>query len=862
MEIKKKIAQSRLEPTAQQDPEMDPDRNRRTADADSIADESPDSSLIPQLTKDVTSIQRSVDIVRKASITAHPNPIQVDDSGVGATTLSYTFLDGEPVEIHVGSPSGPLFACPDKSGKSETGKWVTHETAFFLQDVSNGKALTQEHTLAKVTVKVTKEALYEALYKDWTRRCEELRYDRQKATEKLDRFVYQPTISIIMPVYNASQAYLSSALDSVLNQYYPFWELCICDDASTEPHVRNVLEDYVASDRRIKSVFLEDNSGKAVASGHALELATGEFISFLDQHDEITPDALCEVVKTLHEINADLIYSDEDKLDADGSRCDPFFKPAWNPDLLLSTNYISHFGVYRKSLIDEIGGFRKGFAGSQDYDLLLRFTEKSDKIVHIPKILYHQRKVYGSVAPGTLSKSNACEFGKEALRECLRRRGIEGEVAIERYPRSYRVKRKLKSADKVSIIIPTRDRLDLLEKCVYSIERATEYQNYEIVIINNDSHDGATLEYLERSRHKVIHDSAATFNFSRLNNKAVKQVDGKYLLLLNNDCEVISAEWLSAMIEHAQRPEVGAVGAKLLFSDNRIQHAGVILGVGGVARHAHQFVDGYRDWGGFGFPNLIRDYSAVTGACLMIRRTLFEDLNGLDEENLAVAFNDVDLCLRLRRAGYLIVYTPYALLYHKESASRGYSTNQAEVSYMGAKWENELLNDPYYNPNLTHETASFSIDFSKPEALFRSRAEELPIEPARRDGVHEGVFGGRQVIISEDNLCAIGINFGSSPSVRKGTLRLHLQDAHDPISDLRVADVDVSMIKENEYQIFVFDPISDSSGTAFYFFVEYVPRMLNNSIIGKRGGSHIENPLFFRTESFRVFCQKQFRAAP
>jgi GT2 family glycosyltransferase/predicted CoA-binding protein len=705
--------------------------------------------------------------------------------------------------------------------------------------------------------------LRQTAYENWARRCEELRYNPEKAAENIERFTYKPTISIIMPVHNVSKEHLSKALDSVLNQYYPFWELCICDDASAVPDVRSVLEDYAASDKRIKVVFSEKNGGIAVASNLALKLASGEFIGLLDHDDEITPDAVYEVVKTLQEVNADLIYSDEDKLDPEGSRYDPFFKPAWSPDLLFSCNYISHFGVYRRSIIDREGAFRGGFDGSQDYDLALRFTDKTDKIVHIPKILYHWRKVTGSAAASRRSKPYAYEAARMALADTLRRRGIEGVVTTENSLGFYRVKRELVSAGKVSIIIPTRDRLEFLQKCIDSIESKTEYKNYEIVIVNNASREKATLEYLGRTPHKVIHD-AGPFNFSRLNNKAAKEADGEYLLLLNNDIEVISGEWLSAMIEHAQRPEVGAVGAKLLYPDDRIQHAGVVLGIGGMAGHSHKSTNGYRGFGYFNFPNIIRNYSAVTAACLMVRRALFEDFGGLDEDNLPVAFNDVDLCLRLRRAGYLVVYTPYALLYHKESASRGYAINTDEDSYLMTKWRKEILSDPYYNPTLTLKTEDFSIDFSKPESFYCIYSQEIASEVVGY--LREGRQVGQRVMVDQDNLCAIAIKFGTYRSVCNGTVRFHLQQAGNPDFDLCVA-VDASSIRDNEYQTFAFDPIRDSSRTTYYFFVEYVKyepdsplTIWKSSFNSDAMGPHFENhQASSGTLSFRVFCQKQFR---
>lgn len=703
-----------------------------------------------------------------------------------------------------------------------------------------------------------------SLYVDWAHQCEQLRYNPAQAAENIDRFSYKPTISIVMPVYNVPKEYLSKALDSVLNQYYPFWELCVCDDASTAPDVRIVLEDYAKTDKRIKVCFSARNGGIAVASNRALELATGEFIGLVDNDDEIPPDALYEVVKTLQDTDADLIYSDEDKLDLEGVRCEPFFKPAWSPDLLFSCNYISHFGVYRKSIIDQIGGFREGFDGSQDFDLVLRFTEKSDKVVHIPKILYHWRKVSGSAAASNLAKPYAYEAGKKALSETLQRRQIKGEATTEAHPGFYKVKRELVSAGKVTIIIPTRDRLALLQNCISSIEARTAYKNYEIIIVNNASREKATLEYLDQTPHKVIHDTSP-FNYSRLNNRAAREADGDYLLLLNNDIEVIGGEWLSAMIEHAQRPEVGAVGAKLLYPDNRIQHAGVILGIGGVASHAHKLIDGYNDLGYFGFAGVIRDFSAVTAACLMIRRELFEDVGGLDEENLAVGFNDVDLCLRLKKRGYLVVYTPYALLYHKESASRGRVVNRNEVSYMMTNWRNEILSDRYYNPNLTLTAEDFSIDFSKPEAFYLVYNQEISNEVVGTIG--EGRQIGQRFVIDQDNLCAVSIMFGTFHSVCKGKVRFFLRHADEDV-DLRVVSVDSSLIRDNEHHLFAFDPLPDSSRRAYYFFVEYLRQgedgaltIWKSPLDSDAMGPHYENHrVSSGTLSFKVFCQKQFRS--
>lgn len=558
------------------------------------------------------------------------------------------------------------------------------------------------------------------LYRRWAARSEAIRYDRKRAIQNINRFRYKPTISILLPVYNTQEEYLRKALDSTLNQYYDNWELCISDDASTAPHVRQILSEYSAKDERIKVAFAKSNGGIAKASNRALNLATGEFVGLLDHDDQLTPDALYEVAATLQEVEADLIYSDEDRLDSTGLRIEPAFKPAWSPDLLLSCMYLAHFCVYRKSIVDRIGGFREGFDGSQDYDLALRFTEASNRIAHIPKILYHWRKVSSSASATPEAKASVIEAGRRALTDALDRRGITGEAESERFFGFYRVKRKVSGSRKVSIIIPTRDGLQNLRRLIQSIESKTDYSNYEIIIVDNGSRKTAMLAYLKRLPHRVIrHD--AEFNFSRLNNLAAQEARGDYLLLLNDDTEVINKEWMTAMIEQAARPEVGAVGAKLLYRDARLQHAGIVLGVRGAAGHAHRYVDGFSGRGYLNYPNVIRNYSAVTAACLMTRRELFDKSGGFDEESLAVSYNDVDYCLRLRAAGYLIVFTPYALLYHDESATRGLNRYPKAEACIISRWQSAIASDYYYNPNLTFDKEDFSMDFSKPESLEQFR---------------------------------------------------------------------------------------------------------------------------------------------
>ncbi|HEX6509990.1 MAG TPA: glycosyltransferase [Chloroflexota bacterium] len=654
-------------------------------------------------------------------------------------------------------------------------------------------------------------------YGDWARESERLRYNPERAARRIAAFGYTPLISIVTPVYNSPPAYLRKALDSVRAQYYQRWELCICDDASTDPALRTLLEEYARNDDRVKVHYAERNGGIARASNLALTHATGEFIGFLDHDDELTPDALYEVVAALNASEADLIYSDEDKLDQQGRRCDPFFKPAWSPDLLISCMYTSHFSVYRKSILDQIGGLRKGLDGSQDYDLALRFTEHTSRIVHIPRILYHWRQAPGSAATSVGAKTEAAEAAVRSLQAALERRGIDGHVTIEHAAGFYRVERAILAPGKVSIIIPTRDNLSLLRRCIKSIESLTTYPNYEIIVVDNGSQALATLEYLAATPHRVIRYDGP-FNYSLLNNLAVKEADGEYVLLLNNDTEVLSPGWLHAMVEQAQRPEVGAVGAKLLYPDGRIQHAGVVLGIGGIAGHSHKFCSGAPGTGYFNFPNVIRDYSAVTAACMMMRRELYLEMGGLNEEALPVSFNDVDLCLRLRKRGYLIVYTPDAMLRHYESATRSMEVDQREVSYMASSWWDVLAQDPYYNPNLTLVSEDFALDLSKPEAVICTYTHLTPQEVA--GPLTDGMSLGQEFWMNEDGLCGIALQFATYNRRPEGRVVLRLRESDNRSFDVAVVEVDASTLLDNQFHTFSFEPIDHSAQKSFRFSIQ------------------------------------------
>jgi len=664
-------------------------------------------------------------------------------------------------------------------------------------------------------------------YARWALRCEEIRYKPVRAAHAIADFTYSPTVSIIMPTYNSPTEYLRAALDSVLHQYYPHWELCICDDASPEEHVRAILEEYAARDPRIRVAFAGENRGIGGASNEALALATGEYIGLLDHDDVLTPDALFEVVAALQEVRADFLYSDEDKLDLDGRRCEPYLKPGWSPDLLLTCMYTSHFSVYRHGLVKEIGGFREMINGSQDYDLALRISEQAGTITHIPKILYHWRKIPGSAAASTGAKPYAYLAAQRALTDALDRRGIAGHVEIANSSGYYHVRREFDTERLVSIIIPTRDQQKLLERCIRSIEEKTEYPNYEIIIVDNGSREAAMIDYLARSPHRVIHDPGE-FNYSQLNNIGARQATGEYLLLLNNDTEILSGSWLSALVEHAQRPEVGAVGAKLLYPDGRIQHAGVVLGLGGVASHAQRFVDGYTGTGYFNYPNALKNYSAVTGACLMVRREVFEALGGLNEQELPINFNDVDFCLRLREQGYLIVYTPYSLVRHHESATREPVVDPAGEAYILARWQQQLLSDIYYHPQFELTANDFTIDVSRPDTLHSLYTQ--PLCEAVTASLETNHTIGQAFTVGEDALAAVGVRFATYGRSCNGRMVFHLRRSRGATHDIATVELDAAHIVDNQLHLFAFDPIMDSAGGRYYFFLEFAPASKNETL--------------------------------
>lgn len=543
--------------------------------------------------------------------------------------------------------------------------------------------------------------------------------DRDAIRNRIRSFVNPPRFSVILPVFNAPEEFLRRAIESVRAQLYPHWELCIADDASTAPHVRRLLLAYKRKDRRIKVCFRERNGHISAASNSALAMANGEFVALLDHDDELSETALYRIAEeALAHPDAQLLYSDEDKLSPQGRRRDPYFKPDWNPDLLLGQNFVCHLGVYRRDRVEAIGGFREGFEGAQDWDLVLRFSEGlgPDEIRHIPAVLYHWRVSSRSTAASMEAKPYAVRAAERAVAEALARRGESARLEILPQGALFLPHFAVHGEPLVSIVVPTRDGVRWLRRCLESLER-TDYPHREVLVIDNQSSDPETLDYLrEIARHPGVRvlSYPYPFDFAAMHNWAVPQAEGEFVCLLNDDTEVRTPGWLREMLALAQRPGIGAVGAKLLYPDGTVQHAGVVLGIGGIAGHVHRYFPG-DSCGYFCRANLVENYSAVTGACLLLKKSLWLAAEGLSP-SLAVAYNDVDLCLRLREMGLRNTWTPAAVLIHHESRSRGPETDPekqrrfgVERAYMQWRWGPLLGADPAYNPNLTLNNEDFSL---------------------------------------------------------------------------------------------------------------------------------------------------------
>jgi GT2 family glycosyltransferase len=534
---------------------------------------------------------------------------------------------------------------------------------------------------------------------------------------QVNAWPFRPRISVLTPVYNTKPQWLRACIDSVRRQVYPDWELCLADDGSTSAATRRVLDEY-RTDPRIRVVRLPANRGISAATNAALGVATGDFLAMLDHDDELAPEALFDVVQFLARVpDADMVYSDEDKLDSAGLRCEPYFKPDWSPEHFRSTMYTCHLMVLRTSVVRQVGGFRVGYEGSQDYDLVLRLSEHSPRIHHLPKILYHWRKAAGSTAASGLAQTWATDAGERALQDHATRAGFDAVVLPGPAPGLYRMRHRVAGRPLVSIVIPTAGRsrevdgraVDLVATSVGSIARLSTYDPYEIVIVDDGALPEETLAFLQAVPHRRVHvEGSRPFNFPERVNLGVRESRGRHVVLLNDDVEVIAPEWIEAMLEFSQQDPIGAVGARLTYPDGRLQHVGIVLGVCGLAAHAyHQQPGSTVGYGGSAV--IVRNYSAVTAACMMSRREVYERLGGFDEQ-YGLDFNDIDYCLRLRQAGYRIVYTPYAELCHHESSTAGTRAwSAAHLEAMRRTWADVLDRDPYYSPHLTRDFPDYRI---------------------------------------------------------------------------------------------------------------------------------------------------------
>ncbi len=542
---------------------------------------------------------------------------------------------------------------------------------------------------------------------------------RRRMIETSTVFDKNIKFSIVVPLYNTPIKFLRQMIDSVMMQTYTNWQLCLADGSDNE---HSYVGKYVKSiaDKRICYKKLEKNLGIADNTNECIALADGDYIALFDHDDLLHPSALFEMMKAICEKNADFIYTDEVTFIGKPNNITIYnFKPDYSPDTLRSYNYICHFTAFSKSLIDLVGGFNKEYDGSQDYDLILRLTERAKNIVHIPKALYFWRSHKASVASDVSAKPYVIDSAKRALSAHIKRLGLVGRVEDSIVPTTYKIQYDIIGEPLISIIIPNKDHIEDLEKCLNSVYGKSTYKNFEVIVAENNSVESETFEYYKTLESKYNNLKIVTwkreFNYSAINNFAVKTTRGEYVLLLNNDIEIITPDWIEQMLMFAQRSDVGAVGAKLYYDDNTIQHAGVIVGLGGVAGHAHKGF-AYDDPGYMARASIVQNFSACTAACLLVRKDVYNEVGGLDED-YAVAFNDIDFCMSIRKAGYLIVFTPYAEFYHYESKSRGLEDTtekrarfNGEVIRFQSRWAKELKKgDPYYNPNLSLDSEDFAL---------------------------------------------------------------------------------------------------------------------------------------------------------
>ena len=547
-----------------------------------------------------------------------------------------------------------------------------------------------------------------------------LRHVKNQVIFYIKKFEYMPKISLIVPMYNTNEKFFKELVDSLINQTYSNWELCLADGSSSQSEK---LQEIIESDNRIKYIFLNENKGISGNSNEAIKMATGDYIALFDHDDLLAPYALYEVVKCINKNpNAEFIYSDEDKIDQNGNRSEGYFKPDFAPDTLRCQNYICHFSIFKKELIHKLGGFNSEFDGAQDYDIFLRMSEivKTENIKHIPRILYHWRVHKDSTAQlNSNAKNYAFDNGIKAIEAHLKRVGLEGTVSNGCINGIYRVDYKVKGNPKVSIVIPNKDGLEILTVCINSVLEKTTYENYEIVIVENNSETEEIFEYYKEldknQKIKVVKYPETGFNYSKIINFGVKNSSGDYIVQLNNDTELITPNWLELMLGFCQREDVGAIGVKLYYPDETIQHAGIVVGLGGVAGNRFKSIP-KSGHGYFAKESMVENLSAVTAACIMTPKAIYEEVGYMDEK-LAVAFNDVDFCLKIREKGYLVVYNPFVEFIHYESKSRGLENTpkkikrfQGEMDTFKSKWQNFLdEGDPYYNINLSCDTEVYHM---------------------------------------------------------------------------------------------------------------------------------------------------------
>lgn len=606
-----------------------------------------------------------------------------------------------------------LVYSPLEKGAELFDKYYRKARAYYQQF---GFKETVKRSIEKITVQDSIN------YKAWIRRNAPTAKMLQAQREA--HFQYAPKISIVVPLYKTPENYLREFVQSVQAQTYKNWELCFSDGSGKDSPIEGVLNELTHKDPRIRVVYTGEQLQISENTNEALKIAAGDFIAFSDHDDLLAPDALYECVKALNEDRSiELLYTDEDKVDMKGNKFFmPHFKPDFNIDLLRSINYICHLFVVKREILEQVGMLNPEFDGAQDYDFVLRCVEKSEHIHHIPKILYHWRAHKDSTAENMETKEYALEAGKKAIQAHLDRMNIPADV-VQKTDRGlcyYRSKYRIFSQPMISIIIPNKDHVKDLEKCISSIETKATYKNVEYIIVENNSEKEETFAYykeLEKKnpKAKVVFWDGTGFNYPAINNFGVEKASGEYLLFLNNDTEIVNEDCLEELLGYCMREDVGAVGARLYYEDGSIQHAGVIVGLGGVAGHA--FTDfPHESPGYFGRIVMAQDYSAVTAACMMMRKSVYKEVGGFDPK-WEVAFNDVDLCLKIRKAGYLIVYNPYAELMHYESKSRGYEDNEEKIERFNTECENfiekwdEFLSkgDPYYSPNLTLDKNDFSL---------------------------------------------------------------------------------------------------------------------------------------------------------